>query len=292
MPRVPHTLLTAAEFAALADRLEPSGLSDPAAVLAAAGLVREGRVVSAGDQPAAPALPEGAAATPGVPAAYRLTQWTESGSDWSAVNDRLEIDVHGATSMTHLDTTEHFSWSTRAARERSSDGELVGLAAAGLVGRGIHIDIPGVLGVDMTGQVATLADVQEVLRRTGSQPRPGDTLYFSFGRTGVADSSQQLGSSPTSGLSIECAEWVSSVHPTAIVTDEGLDGAPSEVEGQPVPWHLLVLTVLGIPLIDRAMLATLSSTCRELGRWEFMSVLAPLPIPRASGSPLNPLAIF
>ena len=115
---------------------------------------------------------------------------------------------------------------------------------------------------------------------------------MSFGRSTAARSDHALGSRPTPGLSIECAEWLANLSPSIVVTDEGLDSVPSEVEGQPVPWHLLLLTVLGIPLVDRAMLATLSSTCVELGRWEFLSVVSPLPIRGASGSRVNPLAFF
>ena len=80
--------------------------------------------------------------------------------------------------------------------------------------------------------------------------------------------------------------------PSVIITDQGLDPNPSEVEGLPVPWHLLVLTVLGTPLIDMAMLAELAATCSRLDRWEFFTSIAPLHLPGASGSPVNPLAVF
>lgn len=289
MPHPPRQLMTSGEFAALADRL---GHPTPASpdLLAGVSLVREGVVVSVGDVPAGPGLPTGVPAVPGVSTPFRVNQWTESSADWAAVNDRIEIDVHGSTSMTHLDTTAHFSWEGRSL---STDADpLLTLAATGIVGRGILVDVPGVLGADATGQVITLSDVLEVLDRTGAEPRRGDILHFSFGRTERARSDRALGSTPTAGLSIDCAEWIAGIGPSAVVTDEGLDSSPSEVEGQPVPWHLLLLTVLGVPLVDRAILTRLAKTCTELGRWEFFSILSPLPIPGASGSPLNPLALF
>ena len=289
MPRPPRQLMTSGEFAALADRL---GHPKPASpdVLGGVALVREGVVVSVGDVPAAPGLPAGVLAVAGASTPFRLNQWTESSADWVAVNDRIEIDVHGSTSMTHLDTTAHFSWEGRSVQTDADP--LLTLAATGIVGRGILIDVPGVLGMDATGQVITLADVQEVLARTGAEPRRGDILHFSFGRTERARSDRAIGSVPTAGLSIECVEWLAGIGPSAVVTDEGLDSSPSEVEGQPVPWHLLLLTVLGIPLVDRAILTRLARTCAALGRWEFFSILSPLPIPGASGAPLNPLALF
>jgi hypothetical protein len=288
MPRDARPTLTAAGFAELAERLgafEP-GVPD---VAAAARLVRHGRVVSAGDRPAEPSLAAGVLSKSGAPTPYRLTQWAEHGPDWSAVNDRVELDIHGAPSMTHLDTVEHFRWDRGS---RSELGDLLALAAVGLVGRGVLIDVPGVLGPITDGQVVEFGDVQHCLAVTGVALQPGDTVYISFGRLGVAASDAVLGQTRTSGLGIECAEWLASMRPSVIVTDEGLDCFPSEVGGQSVPWHLLVLTVLGIPLVDRASLTALSATARELGRWEFLSVIAPLPIPAASGSPVNPLAIF
>jgi kynurenine formamidase len=294
MPRAARTLYTASEFIALTESLgrRETVRPTPADLIAAAALVTEGRVVSAGDMPAGPALSPDITVAPQTPTPYRLSQWDEQGPDWVAVNDRLELDVHGATAMTHLDTTEHFSWAARPGGPRTPAGELVDLASTGLVGRGILIDVPGVLGVETAGQVITLADVRETLERTGVHPRRGDTVYFSFGRTERARSDVPLGSTATPGLSIDCAEWLADISPAAVVTDHGLDSIPGEVDGQFVPWHLIVLTVLRVPLIDSAMLVALSAACAELRRWEFLSVLAPLPIPGASGSPLNPLALF
>ena len=291
MPRPPRQILTADEFSALADRLRERHIPQTPAQLAESfRLVRDGRAVSVGEGPAEPSLPAEAIVSPGEPSAYRLSQWEEHGAGWTATNDRLEIDIHGAPSMTHIDSTSHFTWAPRA--KVSQRASLVNLANAGVVGRGVLVDVPSVLGLPLNDQVVTMDDVRQVLALTGTTVRPGDAIYMSFGRSTAARSDHALGSRPTPGLSIECAEWLANLSPSIVVTDEGLDSVPSEVEGQPVPWHLLLLTVLGIPLVDRAMLATLSSTCVELGRWEFLSVVSPLPIRGASGSPVNPLAFF
>jgi kynurenine formamidase len=287
MPRSSRPLLDADGFTALAQRLTRGTVPSAPEVLTAVGLVREGRVVSAGEAPAEPG--DRAAEARGTPGAYRLTHWTEHGAGWSARNERFELDVHGAGSMTHLDSTEHFAWDAAAGPAPETISRL---AARGLVARGVLIDVPGLLGDDLEGRVVTLADLEHAAERTGVRPEPGDALYLSFGRRSPARADVPLGSEPTAGLSIECADWLAAASPSVIVTDEGLDPAPSEVAGQPVPWHLLVLTVLGIPLVDRAMLAPLATTCLELGRWEFLSVIAPLSLPGASGSPVNPLAIF
>ena len=291
MPRRSEIRYSAAQFDELAARLEALRLVARPPLVDAVALVREGVVISAGDEPAAPPLPPGADVAVAAPNPYRLNQWVDDGGHWASVNDRIEIDVHGATSMTHLDTTEHFSWGDRRIPSPPA-GALMDLARTGVVCRGILIDVPGALGASLDGGIVTLEDVRSTLQATGLALRAGDALYLRFGRTGTARSDVPLGSARTSGLSIECAEWLAEARPSIVVTDEGLDPHPSEVEGQAAPWHLLLLTVLGTPLVDRAMLAPLAATCRELRRWEFLSVVAPLPIPGASGSPVNPLAIF
>jgi hypothetical protein len=50
--------------------------------------------------------------------------------------------------------------------------------------------------------------------------------------------------------------------------------------------------MLGIHLLDRADLRALSEMAAAEGRWEFMLMIAPLPIPNGTGSPINPIAVF
>ena len=44
--------------------------------------------------------------------------------------------------------------------------------------------------------------------------------------------------------------------------------------------------------IDAANFEETAQMCRELNRWEFMFTVAPLRFHNATGSPVNPLAIF
>ena len=56
--------------------------------------------------------------------------------------------------------------------------------------------------------------------------------------------------------------------------------------------HDFALTMLGIHLLDQADFDALSEVGAAQGRWEFMLMLAPLPIPNGTGSPVNPIAIL
>lgn len=289
MPRPSAALMGRDEFAALLRCTRPASRLTPApeTVRAAMRLVTDGIVVSAAEGPAEPAAARPGAADRG-PVAYSLSRRVDEGDGWGAVNHRFELEIHGAASMTHIDALDHFRWDGRML----GAGSLVELSR-GVVTRGVLVDVPGALGVEVPpGHVITLAELEEALRIENVTPRPGDALYLRLGRDDARCAHSDLTADPMAGLSFECHEWLAATAPSVVVTDAGLDPNPSEVDGVPVPWHILLLAGLGIPLVDMAALVDLSRTCARLGRYEFASVLAPLPIPESTGSPVNPLALF
>ena len=56
--------------------------------------------------------------------------------------------------------------------------------------------------------------------------------------------------------------------------------------------HNFVQAILGIHVLDRADLETLSEATASRNRWEFMLTVNPLALPNATGSPVNPIAMF
>jgi kynurenine formamidase len=292
--------MTRDEYVDLVERLRASAphQRDPQAIKEASDLVREGLVVSCGDGPAMPGIDEQVDA--GSPHPYRLQQWYDEGDGWAAVNDRLDLDIHGATSMTHIDTVNHFFLGGRGfdktiAPDLSVEAlteEALRPLIGGIVGRGILLDFPSVLGGPVQpGHAVTTEELQRCLAAERVAPKPGDILLLRFGRSGTRDSGTALGAAGSPGLSIECAEWMAATAPCAVVTDHGMDVLPGQVEGTPA-WHILLLVGLGVPLVDAANLEELAATCARLDRHEFFCTIAPLDIPHASGSPVNPLAIF
>jgi kynurenine formamidase len=69
-----------------------------------------------------------------------------------------------------------------------------------------------------------------------------------------------------------------------------LDARP-DAENHPWPVHGVLYTY-GVPLIDNALLEPLAQACVEEKRYEFMVVVLPLKVPRGTGSPVNPIAMF
>jgi hypothetical protein len=56
--------------------------------------------------------------------------------------------------------------------------------------------------------------------------------------------------------------------------------------------HNFAVGILGIAVLDRADFDAVSEAAAARKRWEFMLMIAPLPIPRGTGSPVNPIAVF
>jgi len=301
MPTPSRLLFDHAQFSALCERFRvqsPPELRDLGTVLSAAALIRIGEVVSCGGPPAPQAVDD--PASPSTAPAFRLRQWYDTGDDWAAVNDHLDFDLHGLNSMTHIDALELFFWKNRDFHGHTTPDltsqrlpESLTALRGGIVGRGLLVDVPRITGHAIpAGYVITPDDISTTLLAQSTITRPGDILFFRFGRQQPVKSEDVIGDFHTPGLSIASADWVHTAQPCVIVTDGGLDPMPSEVAGLPTPWHLLLLTQLGIHLIDVAHLDALAATCARLNCWEFFCTIAPLDLPHASGSPVNPLAIF
>ena len=87
-------------------------------------------------------------------------------------------------------------------------------------------------------------------------------------------------------------KWLHERDVAMIGCDYPQDVMPTVYEELPGGVHVLALVAMGMPLIDNCDLEDLATTCAELGRWEFQFMMSPLRLAGASGSPVNPLAIF
>ena len=79
-----------------------------------------------------------------------------------------------------------------------------------------------------------------------------------------------------------------------IASDIGdrLPGPGAPLHESALPLHEVGLAHLDMPLIDGAEVEELAEVCREIGRYEFLFVAAPMPIHGCTGVPVNPMAIF
>jgi kynurenine formamidase len=75
-------------------------------------------------------------------------------------------------------------------------------------------------------------------------------------------------------------------------SDGNNDTAPSRTEGVAFPVHVLAVHAMGLHLLDYLQFEDLVPHCARQGRWSFLCVVAPLRLPHATGSPVNPIAVL
>jgi len=101
----------------------------------------------------------------------------------------------------------------------------------------------------------------------------------------------------------DAAQARAGLHPTALplLAERGIaalgsdgnnDTAPSITAGIDFPIHVLAINAMGMHLLDYLRFEELVPRCVEADRWSFLCVIAPLRLPSATGSPVNPIAIL
>jgi kynurenine formamidase len=79
---------------------------------------------------------------------------------------------------------------------------------------------------------------------------------------------------------------------SAFGADGDGDTVPNECEAVIYPIHVLGVNAMGLHFMDSLQFEDLAAACEAEGRWEFMTVVAPLRLDKGTGSPVNPIAIF
>lgn len=77
-----------------------------------------------------------------------------------------------------------------------------------------------------------------------------------------------------------------------IGADMANDVIPSGYASFSYPVHAVCLVAMGVWLIDNMNTEQLRATCERLGRWSFLLAMPVLLMEGATGSPVNPIAMF
>jgi kynurenine formamidase len=277
------------------DELGTLNLITPAKRRAAAALVREGITVSL----ATVAQTEKAVDVP-CPNEWAMLTLTEAGA-----TDRIAYPcIHGA-GTTHLDAFAHrfvggrmwngYPASGLVTREGGAARNSVLTMKDGIVTRGVLYDIPRLKGVPYLepGTRIFADDLEAWEQRTGVRVGPGDALLLRWGRWARRSA---LGpwaiDEGSAGLDVSVIPWLKR-RDIAVLGWETPGYVPQPPGDLPrLALHDFVLTILGVHLLDRADFEALGEAAAARKRWEFMVTIAPLPIPKGTGSPVNPIAIF
>jgi kynurenine formamidase len=257
----------------------------PERVAAAARLVETGERVSLARD-----LPLGGAGVPNT--AQVISRWIAPHLE--AASDFLAFNYHGSA-VTHVDALNHIHRAGRmyngfATTEFTATGTphvSVATMGEGLVGRGVLLDIARRRGARMKpAETVTSEELSGTAGDQRSPLRPGDLVFV---RTGW-NSGDTTGGCP--GVGPDCVPLFSEREVAVLGADVPTDAQPSPRTRWFIPVHKLTLNVMGMPLIDNCDLDRVAAACEAAGRWEFFCVIAPLRIPGATGSPVNPIAIF
>ena len=172
----------------------------------------------------------------------------------------------------------------------------IGLAADGIVGRGVLLDVPRSRGVPWLepGDHVTVADVLAAERGRAGPDRPGRHRARQGRSPPAAHRAGTVGRRRGPGRAapdVCCRSWRER-RIAALGSDGNNDTAPSAVAGVDFPVHVLTVNALGMHLLDYLQFTELSQVCAEIRRWSFLCVIAPLRLPTGTGSPVNPIAIL
>jgi len=304
--------LSADEFRALYDRVKHMSLQGPAdrrgalnnisssEVVAAASDVWRGRAVSLG----APMESEVALDNPD-PVVHQMTHTgIRSGpaSGLSFAMDRVTLNIHG-NADSHIDALCHvifdgilYNGLSPGAVTAAGVTELsIEVAGSGIVGRGVLVDIPRVRGVRWLepGDHVTADDLIAAEAAQEVRIEPGDLLFV---RVGHRSRRRALGpwdaANARAGLHPAALELLAERRIAVLGSDGNNDTAPSAAENVDFPVHVLAVNAMGLHLMDWLQFDDLVAVCEELNRWSFLCVVAPLRLRAATGSPVNPIAIF
>lgn len=215
-----------------------------------------------------------------------------------ATFDYIGVAFHGLV-CTHLDALCHIfregrMYNGRPASDVRSRGAIsnsVMESRDGIVGRGVLLDMPLALEMDYIepSRPITVEDLEIAERRLGVTVGKGDILTVRIGR----DVRPGRGDGKIAGLHPHVGGWLHEREVALLGGDGPNDVMPPDAQAiWTNPIHELCLVGMGMQLMDNLDLERAAKTCAELDRWTFQIVVAPLLIQGATGSPINPIAIF
>ena len=277
------------------DELGTLNLLTPATRVEAARLVREGFAVSLSHDVEKEKGPDVT-----NPFIHQMRSSSEN-QGAEIFTDSFSIASHGIA-HTHLDALCHFSYegslydgfSIKQVTSKGAARLSIEAARNGIFARGILIDIPELKGVPYleAGEAIYPEDLDAWEKKTGVRVQSGDVVFIRTGRWARRIAKGPWSMAERAGLHVSSVVWLHKRDIAILGSDASSDVRPSQVEGVLQPVHTLVIVAMGTPILDNCDLEQLSREARKRKRWDFLLTTSPLTVPAATGSPLNPIAIF
>jgi kynurenine formamidase len=283
------------------DQLGTLNLLTPRRRVAAAALVRTGTCLGLGRRIGGSPAPD----NPVPPLQHMLASGEGARArGGSHASDWLGLAPHGFA-VTHVDAFSHQFFDAAmyngrpAALVTSAAGAAAGSVEAfadGIAGRGVLLDLPRAAGRGWLdpGEAVHPDDLDAAAAAQRTEIGPGDILFVRVGRDARAGRHGPLDpiTAGSPGLAADCLPWLRRHDIALLGSDAQSDQMSAGAAPHPVPVHAGALVLLGLPLLDNAWLEDLAAACAAEGRWEFLAVVGPLRLRRATGSAVNPVAVL
>jgi kynurenine formamidase len=221
-----------------------------------------------------------------------------------STGDFVGVAFHGMATS-HIDALCHVfvnkqMYNGYAAETVKSTGATrcsIMVAAEGVVGRGVFLDIPRFRGVKWLepGDAITADELEACEKAQNVSVGEGDILLVGTGRD---ERRAEMGPwhpfhVGMAGLHPDCIAWLSERDISVL----GCDGVSDVLPGNhPDDWimpiHQTVIVAMGIHLLDNLRLDQLATACAEHSKWSFLFTIAPLRVEGGTGSPANPIALL
>jgi kynurenine formamidase len=295
------------------DEIGTLNFTQPEDIVAAARLVRKGKVISLAlnfDQHG----PQGAKSK--YPAMGRINPvhtMLRTGTDAysgvldhrgiRAADDMVVMPLQCGTQWDGLGHIfyENSMWNGYDCREVTSNGaQKCGIEKTKnrMVGRGVFLDVARALGKKWLddGYGITVADLDMTAKKQNVAVKRGDFVVV---RTGQMEAKLEAGSwdgypgGDAPGFSFETLVWIKRTELAALASDTwGCEVRPNESEaGINQPWHWITIPIMGMTMGEIFYVKELAEDCAADKAYEFLFVAPAIPITGAVGSPTNPLAI-
>ena len=217
--------------------------------------------------------------------------------------DTYSVSYHGYA-HSHIDALCHILYKdqtyngharTEVLSERGCTQLGIQNLKNGVVTRGVLIDMPRLKNVPYLepGTPVFVEDLEAWEKQAKVKVAPGDAIFL---RTGRWLRREKLGpwavGRNEAGYHASVAPWLKERGVSFLGSDAAQDVVPSLVEGINLPVHTLAITAMGIDILDNQDLEAIAETAAKLNRWEFLLMVAPVPVTGGTGFPANALAIF
>ena len=281
----------------------------PAAIVAAAGLIRKGKVFSLGLSLKEP-IQSGLFGGRWNPIHTMLATGTDAAAgnqDGPAAylryaDDAINMPCQASTqwdALCHifLDDKMYNGYDARLVDAKGARKLGIENVRDKMAGRGVLLDVARFKGLDSLpdGYAITGAELDACAASQKVEIRKGDFLIVRTGHQERCLASKDWtgyagGAAP--GLAFETCYWLKDKDVAAICTDTwGCEVRPNETDEANQPWHWVVIPAMGISMGEIFYLKELAADCAGDKVFEFFFVAPPLHLPGGAGSPINPQAI-